>query len=150
MEVYNIRKAKFALELKASGVANRWNREEEYVIYTGSSISLATLELLAHRAGIDVKTEYKLLFITLNITETDIRKIEAKDLAEDWRSISSYPTLQRLGSNWYRDQRELVLQVPSALVPWENNYLINSRHPDFADKVRISKREDYPWDSRLI
>lgn len=150
MEVYNIRKAKFAQELRASGVANRWNREEEYVIYTGSSISLATLELLAHRAGIDVKMEYKLLFIALNITEADIRKIDPESLAEDWRSISSYPALQRLGSTWYREQRELVLQVPSAIVPWESNYLINTRHPDFGDKVRISKKEDYPWDSRLI
>jgi RES domain-containing protein len=150
MEVYNIRKAKFALELKASGVANRWNRDQEYVIYTGASISLATLELVAHRAGVDVNTAYKLLFIHLNISEADIRTVEQSTLPEDWKSIASYPVLQSLGSAWYREQGELVLRVPSALVHWEYNYLINTKHPLFASKVHLLKTEDYPWDRRLL
>ncbi|SFQ42232.1 hypothetical protein SAMN04515674_11833 [Pseudarcicella hirudinis] len=48
MLVYNIRKSKYADSLKASGVANRWNKDDEFVIYAGASISLSTLELVAH------------------------------------------------------------------------------------------------------
>jgi|GEM_PF-2862829 len=66
------------------------------------------------------------------------------------KSIKAYPALQEIGSEWYSQQKSLILCVPSALIHWENNYLINTAHPDFKKKVSLLKTEDFIWDSRLI
>ena len=72
MFVYNIRKAKYTDSLRASGVANRWNKNDEFVIYTGGSRALSTLELVVHRSSISIDNSYKLLVIELNCKESDI------------------------------------------------------------------------------
>lgn len=150
MLVYNIRKSKYADSLRASGVANRWNKNEEFVIYAGGSISLATLELVAHRNAIDIRSGYKLLFIHLDISQSEITEVQIKDLPKNWKSIESYPILQEIGSRWYQNKRSLILKVPSALIHWEHNYLINTAHPDFKTKVSIFNTEEFIWDNRII
>lgn len=150
MVVFNIRRALYAATLTASGVANRWNKDDEFVIYTGGSIALATLELVAHRSGIHTTVPYKLLRIGIETNENDITSIPLSALPPHWKSIAAYPDLQEMGSEWYRSFRSLVLQVPSSLVKWEPNYLINTRHPDFARKVSIESVEDFEWDNRLL
>lgn len=150
MLVYNIRKAKYATTLKASGVANRWNKSDEFVIYAGSSISLSVLEMVAHRNAISMENAYKLLFIDVKITDADVSEIKFEDLPPNWKSLESYPLLQNFGSEWYNQQKTLLLKVPSVLVQWENNYLINTKHPDFVEKISIQKTEDFLWDGRLL
>lgn len=150
MIIYNIRRAKYAKQLSASGVANRWNKDEEYVIYGGSSVALSVLEMVAHRNSIYININYKLLFIEIDATTEDITQIQIQDLPRGWRSIQSYPALQQIGSDWYQQKKTLLLEVPSVLVPQEKNFIINTRHPDFEKKVRLSKAEDFNWDKRLL
>ena len=150
MIVYNIRKSKYADSLKASGFANRWNKNDEFIIYSGGSISLSTLELVAHRSFIDLNSGYKVLFITLDIQDSDITEINMESLTKSWKSIESYPILQNLGSAWYQSRKSLVLKVPSALVSWEFNFLINVNHPDFSEKTSLLSVEDFVWDHRLV
>jgi RES domain-containing protein len=38
--------------------------------------------------------------------------------------------------------------VPSAVIPWEHNYLLNPRHPEAA-KVRVCRRDLFRLDPRL-
>ncbi len=150
MLLYNIRKEQYANQLIASGAANRWNKTDEFVIYAGSSASLATLELVVHRSGIRIDQSYKLLVIEAKVTAKDIFIIDLDQLPANWKSIHSYPELQALGSKWYQTQRSLLLKVPSAVLPRESNYVINTRHPDFAAKIKIKEREQFIWDSRLL
>jgi len=148
--VYNLRKEKFSHSLNASGVANRWNKNEEYIIYTASSRALSVLELSVHRAYIKIDESYKFLVVKLSVFSSDLEEIQVNELSENWQSITNYPALQKLGSVWYRAMDKLVLKVPSALVPKEFNYLINTKHPDFEKKVKLVEIEDFNWDDRLI
>lgn len=150
MLVYNIRKEKYAGELLASGVANRWNKNDEFVIYTGSSRALSALELVVHRSSISINNSYKLLVIELKAEGKDIAEVQLSDLPMNWQSVKSYPALQQIGSDWYQKQRSLVLKVPSAIVSKEFNYLINTKHPDFVKKVSIKEVENFLWDERLL
>lgn len=150
MQVYNIRKEKFADKLVASGIANRWNKKDEFVIYTSSSRALSTLELVVHRAHIQIDDSYLLLIISLNISDDDIMTIDSSDLPENWKSIQCYPALQAIGSEWYRSYSSLVLKVPSSIIPQEYNYIIHTAHPDFKTKVSILEREKFTWDRRLL
>ena len=150
MLIYRITTAKYASQLSASGAANRWNQEGEFVIYTAESRSLASLELVVHRAAIKPRLQYKVLVIEVDIPKSQIRKISKGELPKNWRSVSEYNTLQELGSAWYTECKKLVFQIPSAIVPQEYNYIINTKHKLFDSKVKIFNTEPYFWDTRLL
>ena len=150
MNVFRIVPEAFSNELNASGSANRWNLRGQKVIYTGSSRSLSTLELIVHRSAIQPSKPYKLLVISIDLTEAEHQKIQLDQLPNNWRNLQAYSQLQLIGSNWYKAQNSLLLEVPSAVIPQESNYIINTEHPDFSKKIRIHRIEDYFWDNRLL
>ena len=63
---------------------------------------------------------------------------------EDDRNLS-----QRFGQTWLQEQRSPILRVPSAVIPWEHNYLLNPRHPQAA-RVRVCRKDLFRLDPRLI
>lgn len=146
MTVYRITREQYANELTASGKAGRWNLADQYVIYASSSRSLATLELLVSTSGVYPEGSYKVMVIEI---PDDFKEVLISNLRTDWRNFTSYPLLQNIGSDWYINKTDLVLSVPSAVVPQENNFLLNTQHPDFASAVRLIEVEDYFWDERL-
>jgi RES domain-containing protein len=148
-EAYKVCREEHAM-LAASGIENRWNRKDEYVIYVGSSRSLATLELVAHRSGIMPSKAYKL--ITISISEEDdlIKEIDNSILPKRWNRLEAYPELQKLGSEWYQAKETLILKVPSAIIHQEYNFVINTEHPLFLTKIKLIKVEDFFWDKRLL
>lgn len=150
MEVFRISRAAFATQLSASGGSNRWNRRDQYVIYTCSTRALSTLELIVHRNSIAPLEEYKVIVVSLPDADHLIRQISTSVLPENWRSLSAYPELQQIGADWYERKESLVLKVPSAIIPYESNFIINVEHPDFKNHVRLVRTEDYFWDQRLI
>ena len=150
MNVFRIVPESFSNELKASGAPNRWNLRDQKVIYAGSSRSLSTLEMIVHRSAIQSSKPYKLLMISIDLKGTEIEKIDLDHLPSNWRGMQSYGKLQMIGSNWYKSQKSLILEVPSAIIPQESNFVINTQHPDFLKKIEISRVEDYFWDNRLL
>lgn len=150
MELYRISHKDYSKVLSSSGAANRWNLDGEYVIYTGSSRSLSTLELVVHRNSIKKLPDYEVMIISIADEENLIEQILIKTLPNNWRSFESYYKLQQVGSNWYKEQRSLVLKVPSAVIPMEYNYIINTKHPLFSKKVSLVRNEEYFFDERLF
>ena len=53
-----------------------------------------------------------------------------------------------IADRWLNEKRTAVLVVPSAVVPQENNYLLNPEHPDF-EKIAITTPEPFTFDSRM-
>lgn len=150
MEVFRISKEIHAQTLRASGSANRWNMNGQHVIYAGSSRSLASLELAVHRGSIQPLANYKTMVISIADDDHLVRQVSSNELPANWRTMAGYPALQRIGSVWYTTQETLVLKVPSAVIPYEYNYMINTEHPDFGRCVQLVRTEDYFWDSRLL
>jgi RES domain-containing protein len=150
MEVFRLATATFSKKLAASGVANRWNLEGQQVLYTGGSRSLSTLELIVHRSSQKPAIPFFMMVISLADDDHLYRQVKLKDLPANWRTLSGYNSLQNMGSSWYNLQETLVLKVPSAVIPYEYNYLINAEHPDFKKKVHLVRTEPYFWDERLI
>lgn len=149
MEVFKICREKYSHSLNASRASNRWNKKDEFVIYTGSSRSLSTLEMVAHRSYINISNQNKLLVILIT-DESLIKETDINDLPENWKSIEAYVELQEIGSKWYLSNESLVLKVPSAIIPQEYNYIINTKHPMFATHIIIQNVEDFVWDNRLL
>lgn len=151
MEVFRISDSAFSKKLIASGLASRWNVNDQHVLYTSSSRSLATLELLVNQSFINSHIDYRVMVIAISDDTNLFTTITEKSLPKNWRSIKQYNHLQNIGSNWYINNRSLVLKVPSAVIPKEFNYVINTRHPDFKDQnIRLDFLERYFFDERLL
>ncbi len=148
MLVYRIGFAKFSKRLIASGKSNRWNRNDEFVIYTGESKALIILELRAH-LGNAYPLE-KFILLTIEIPDKSIAEVSLKNLPTGWKSIYNLAIPQTIGSQWYLSKSHLVLKVPSVIVADSYSYVINTRHPDFKKQVKIINREVFVWDNRLF
>ena len=59
-----------------------------------------------------------------------------------WLLRSPFPT------NWANVLATAVLNVPSAEIPKERNYLLNPAHPGFR-RIRFSDPEPFYFDARL-
>jgi RES domain-containing protein len=151
MEVFRISSNKYSEKLTASGVASRWNKNDQFVIYTGASRSLATLELIVHKSSIKPVLDYKVMVISIADDIDLVKTIPEKELPDGWREMRFYNHLQALGSEWYTKNETLVLKVPSAVIPKEFNYIVNAKHPEFKpSKVKLVFQENYFWDNRLL
>lgn len=150
MELYRILRKSYAKNLVASGAANRWNRNNQWVLYAASSRSLATLELLVHQNSIQPHITFAVQVISVPDKSSFIQEIEREALPKNWRSLAAYPTLQQIGGTWYESQKTLLMRVPSAVIPMEFNYVINTQHPAFSQQVKLSFLESYFWDERLL
>jgi len=150
MLFYRIVAEKYANSLSASGIANRWNKKNEMVIYVSQSRSLATLEMIVHRNNINLDNNYRVLVISLDDgIEKFIDSVDLANLPKNWRSINSYHILQNIGSKWYKEKKFLIMKVPSVIIPQEFNYVINTNHINFKEHIKIIGVESFFWDDRL-
>lgn len=148
MFVYRISKSRFAETLRASGRQNRWNTEGKFVLYSSSSLSLACLETIVHTSGdLLYKEDYK--SIVIEIPDSISRGvIDLKMLPKSRKEKEQKKYIQQIGDDWYNKQESLLLQVPSAIINREFNYLINTKHPEFK-KVSIAEIDNFMFDTRI-
>ncbi len=150
MEVFRICREIYSDRITASGIANRWNLRGQFVVYAGASRSLSTLELVVHRNSIISGTAYKVMVISIPDDESKVSQIPINELPANWRTMEAIAALQQIGAKWYNDQKTLLLKVPSVIIPYEYNYVINTEHSDFKKDVVLARIEDYYWDNRLM
>ncbi|MCA9086046.1 MAG: RES family NAD+ phosphorylase [Planctomycetaceae bacterium] len=135
----------------AARAGGRWNFPGTPVVYSSSSLALAQLEVLVHLSGISPPATYQFVQLTIP-TRCAIREIDLpflESLLFDWRSHPPHGLLQQMGDEWIRQGQTPVLKVPSAVSPFEFNYLLNPNHSDFAGVV-TSAPVNLEWDRRLL
>jgi RES domain-containing protein len=125
----------------------RWNSPGSPVVYTAGSAALAALEMLVHVGRGATLPAYVL--IACSFEETLVSRVDRSRLPAHWRSYPAPPELQLLGDEWLKSNTSPVLEVPSALIPTEPNYLLNPRHRNF-DAVALSPPEPFDLDLRLL
>lgn len=148
MLVYRITLQRWAGLLTASGRAARWNSNGHFVLYTAGSRALACLENLVHRGSIGPQELFRVTVIDIP-DNLEIETISVEALSAGWTDYLQYAHCQRLGDEWVRQGRSAVLQVPSAIIAEESNFLINPQHPQAA-RIRVVRTEPFVFDTRLL
>ncbi len=148
MLIYKISQNIYAKTLAASGKENRWNTGQMLVINCASSLCLASLEVVVNTSGKSlINQNFSSIIIEIpEKTKTTI--IDVKALPGNWKETEQKKYTQQIGDGWYNKQETLLLQVPSAIISREVNYLINTKHPDFS-KVYISEIDSFMFDKRI-
>ncbi len=124
----------------------RWNSPGLPAVYCASHLSLAVLEYFVHlppamrrRGSLPRMTAVELRLgggAVEDIGNDDLDRLE--DLA--W--------CRARGDDWLKRGEALALAVPSAVVPREQNVILNPRHGEFG-RVRVVGVERYRFDLRM-
>lgn len=150
MVLYRIAKCHYADDLTGTGArlyGGRWNSEGKSMLYMASSRSLAILEVLVHLSPLIIPDNYCLAEV--EVPEHSIISLDIDLLPGNWRDISAPVILKEIGDEFLKSNKYLLMKVPSSVVPAEYNYLLNPFHPD-AQKVRVSRKEPFSFDNRLL
>ncbi|CAN5285887.1 RES family NAD+ phosphorylase [soil metagenome] len=131
MLVYRIVHKKFSTGLSASGLEGRWNNVGKKVLYTSETIPLAFLENMVRRKGVGFNSDFKTLIIDIP-DNVKIQIIKGSILENGWRDYKDYSKCKPIGDKWYNERKSMVLEVPSAILPDANNFIINRELTDFA------------------
>ena len=148
MIVYRLSKGQYANDLSGKGaelVGGRWNSCGNAMLYTSQSIALCVTEIAVHVPLGILPKDYQLIHI--EIRDEDF--LEVKRLPKDWQTFPHSNSTQLIGDKFLKEQKFLVLKVPSATVQGEFNYLINPRHKNF-NQIKIVKIENFNFDERLF
>lgn len=76
-------------------------------------------------------------------------RIETASLPRNWRQTPAPAELARLGDEFVRHGKTVLLTVPSTLAPREQNLLLNPAHSDFA-RITLQATEPLFFDERLF
>lgn len=125
----------------------RFNSPGTPVVYTAESLPLALVEAMTGLERYDQLRRY--VFFRAELPETLISAVPQGDLLDGWDRHPPPSQAQRIGDRWVAQQRSVALRVPSVVVPYSYNYLLNPAHPSF-DEIRIGDAEAFPVDDRLI
>ena len=152
MRVWRICKAEHAATAftgeGAMRYPGRWHHSGTAVVYCSESRALAALEQLVHLH----RNRLPVHFVCFGVEipgGVSIRQLRVEDLPAEWRRQPAPSELREFGTRWAESGETVVLQVPSAVVPGEHNFLVNPRHLEFA-RLAIGNAEPFEFDERLI
>jgi RES domain-containing protein len=129
----------------ARAVGGRWNSPGTAVGYAAESAELAVLELLMHTGPELVPAER--LLLEFELPDDAVR--ELRKPPRGWDLPQPYlADVQRIGDQWIEKGESLALRVPSAVLPFRANVLVNPLHPRFAE-IREMSCTPFTWPARL-
>jgi RES domain-containing protein len=147
MLVFRLVRQAYAQQLDGKGAAlfgGRWNSVGKPLLYTAEHRSLAVLEYRVNNP-LPLKD---LMMVTLEVPAHDIKTLSTQDLSKQWQSYSPQNKCAAIGDSWLERQETLMLRVPSAVVPQENNMLINPLQSGMKN-VKILDATPFLIDHRL-
>ena len=152
MLIWRLSKIKYATTAfdgeGARRAGGRWNSKGTAIVYCSATLSLTALETLVHLEVADFGTSRAAIRVEVP-DDIEMDRVEVTQLVPDWRDTPAPASLAVRGDQWATQGKTLLLLVPSAVVPQENNILLNPRHLDFA-KIQISPPEPFVLDARLL
>ena len=128
----------------------RWSTKGRPVTYCATVPSLSALEKRVHVSDPALLPEQAMVEYDVP-DDVPLRKIEIGDLPADWAMRETHS--QRLGNEWLGQASEVILIVPSAIMPiasaLDRNVLINHRHSAIA-RIAIVAATPFTFDPRLF
>lgn len=129
--------------------ASRWNEAGHPVIYAAINPSLAALETLAQLRSPERFGERTVILFQFDGDVEEVSLEQVVRLREDSPAEDPEMLTRQFGSQWLREKRSLALLVPSFVMPFDRNVLVNPLHQD-AGTLQVIKKELLRLDARLL
>lgn len=131
--------------------AGRWHSRGKPVVYLSETPAGAMLETIVHLIDLNREERGNLpsFYDLIKVSVTD--EISTKSLntlaTVGWQSRIELS--QKIGDTWLASMETSLARVPSAIMPYTWNYLLNPAHPD-AGRVEITEVIHERFDNRLF
>jgi RES domain-containing protein len=153
MLVYRISKRAHIEDLSGIGAGlygGRWNPKGINMLYTSSSIALASLEYLVHNYHLLSTAEVCLVKIEIGMP-TPLEEVSAAELPDGWNlQLNLQYATQNIGKSFYLSAKSYILKVPSAVVSGEYNLLLNPGHHHHAHTTVVEVKAPFVFDKRIL
>jgi hypothetical protein len=109
---------------------------------------MALAEVLVHLNSTEA-AKAGLAWFAFDLPDDSIARVDAATLPVGWDSLPPTRVSQVIGTAFLKAGNHLALEVPSVIVPFEANYLLN---PDHFSAAALEPVEEIPvkWDARFF
>lgn len=151
MKIYRIAKKQYINDLSGEGArlfGGRWNKKGLAMLYFSESLSLCVLEILVHLDFHFLSNDF--YYVEAEISDKLIYpSLKTNELDTVWKNNPPSPYTQQIGSDWLKENKNLAMRVPSAVLPLQHNILVNPRHLKLSD-IKILKTDSLQIDQRVF
>jgi RES domain-containing protein len=151
MRLWRIVQSKWALDKLCAGAraeGGRWNPAGIPALYAGTNVEICALEKLAHLAGVN-HPPLKLVSVDIPDNPKLVYTPAMKLFPTGWSDLPISAASQEFGRRWLEEAEQLVMLVPSVLVPEAKNAVINPLHSEYK-RVVLKIVRDFTFDSRMF
>ena len=116
------------------------------MIYASTSVALAALEYAVHTS----ERPHDSVLLRIAFPSDSLISIEdllGGPLPANWPFVDAQT--RRIGTDWLRSASSLALTVPSLVIPFERNLLLNPSHPR-ATELELLESVPFFFDPRLF
>lgn len=131
----------------AAKEGGRWNSPGVHVVYASRSLAMAAQEKYVYLPK-PVPGALKFIKFAIDFGGAAVERLDFTKLPPDWAASPPSSTTQALGDKWYNSLSTPILALPGAIIPDEENYLLNPAHPAFKSLV-ISRPTDFVFTDRI-
>jgi RES domain-containing protein len=124
----------------------RWNHKSVQCIYTSETRALGLLEYTVN-INID-EIPRALSIVTFEIPDQEIEIVSQEKLPGNWKEIPAPASTKDFGTNLLKTSAKGVFKIPSSVMPFEFNYLLNPLHPS-AKNFKLIEIIDFVYDVRI-
>lgn len=149
MLAYRISSPTYINDLSGAGsklYGGRWNEKGTAMVYFASSRAMAVMEVLVHVRPDQIERDYALGVFEL--PDTDVLTINLDDLPADWKALDNTDQLKKIGNQFIKEQKYLIMRAPSIILEEEFNVLLNPAHP-MAGKIKVVEIRPFKFDRRF-
>lgn len=117
-------------------------------MYAGTTIEICALEKFVHLAGV---TAPPLALVAIDVPDEPglIYAPTMQDLPAGWSDLPMSAAAQVFGRTWISAADQLVMLVPSAIIPEARNAVINPKHLAYRG-ITLSVVRNFTFDSRMF
>ena len=149
MELFRLGNCKFCSDLSGEGArlySGRWNSVGVSAVYFATTRALALLEVLVHLPPNLLPENF-----CMSVFKIDASFFELKtdELPSNWNFFPFPKKIQLLGDEFFKNEKNFLLKVPSAIIEGEFNIVMNPRHSK-AKEMILKSSSAFSWDSRLL
>ncbi|MEO5967851.1 MAG: RES family NAD+ phosphorylase [Ferruginibacter sp.] len=149
MIVYRLGTTKYAEDIKGEGArifGGRWNNKMISCLYTSERRALAILE---YTVNVNIDNIPRPLSITsIEIPDRPIKILAEADLPGNWKYSPAPSSTKKLGSKLLMDAEFSIIRIPSTIIPYEFNYLLNPLQRD-SKKFKVIDISDFVYEVRI-
>jgi RES domain-containing protein len=149
MKLYRLARRKHAHALDGAGAKlypGRWNSLDVPVIYCAESIAQCLVEVLVHLE--ESPGDYCVVEMEVP-DDVSVLQPDARKLPRSWKDAAYNAPTRAVGDAFVRENKYLLMRLPSAAVPGGSIVLMNPLHPDAA-RVKVVKVKRFTFDKRLF